>query len=257
MNSRRSFYCLAALISLIVSTWLPADDDTKPTVFIVGGTFIMGAEVESDHQPPHEVRVDGFLMNPHEVTNAEYAEFCRTTDRDLPEFWGIDELRSGPDHPNHPVIGVTWHDAQAFCEWRGMRLPSEAEWEYAARGGLDDKKWPWGDEINPDKANYSPSDGLVPVGTYSPNAFGLHDMAGNAAEWVADWYDPSYYLESPTENPTGPEKSKYKSVRSGGWHSGPYCTRVYRRLGLLAHWVDINVGFRCAGDVPVPAAVTP
>ena len=136
-----------------------SDEAEEATVAITGGAFIMGAEVEDDHRPPHEVIVGDFLMDRREVTNAEYAEFCRTTERDLPEFWGIDELRSGPGYPDHPVVGVTWHDALAFCEWRGMRLPTEAEWEYAARGGLEGKKWPWGDEIDSGKANFNPSEG--------------------------------------------------------------------------------------------------
>ena len=230
----------------------PGHETARKTTVIPGGTFVMGAEVEDDHLPPHEVTVDSFAIDTHEVTNAEYAEFCAARGRNMPEFWGIDELESGPEFPDHPVVGVTWQDAADYCEWRGLRLPTEAEWEYAARGGLNDKKWPWGDEIDPSKANYNPSDGLEPVGSYQPNGYGLYDMAGNTAEWVADFYDPDYYAVSPTSNPSGPEKSKYRSVRGGGWHSGPYCTRVYRRLGLLAYWVDINVGFRCADDVPAP-----
>ncbi len=258
MQPRRSLSCPTWLILLIVSALPVAGaDQTSTTVAIPGGAYVMGAEIEDDHQPPHEVMVNPFLMDRREVTNAEYASFCRKTERDLPEFWGIDELSSGADFPDHPVVGVTWHDASEFCAWRGMRLPTEAEWEYAARGGLEGKKWPWGDEIDTEKANYNPSDGLKPAGSYPANAYGLHDMAGNAAEWVADWYDPDYYAESPAENPAGPEKTKYRSVRGGGWHSGPYCTRVYRRFGLLAYWVDFAVGFRCAGDVPNPAEDTP
>jgi len=214
--------------------------------------MVMGAEVEDDHKPPHKVRLTGFLLDRHEVTKAEYFEFCRATDHDQPQFWGINEVSSGPNYPDHPMVGVTWHDALAFCQWREMRLPTEAEWEYAAKGGLQEKKYPWGDEIDPEKANYSPSEGVVAVGTFLPNGYGLYDMAGNVGEWVADWYDPGYYAESPAEDPKGPEKGKYKAVRGGGWHSGPYCNRVYRRLGLLAYWVDINVGFRCAADAPVP-----
>jgi formylglycine-generating enzyme required for sulfatase activity len=227
-----------------------AAEPPSKTVLIPAGTFAMGAEVEDDHMPPHEVTVDGFIMDRHEVTNAEYAEFVREVGRNDPEFWGIDELESGPEFPDHPVVGITWRDAADYCEWRGMRLPTEAEWEYAARGGLEGKKWPWGDELTPEKANYNPSDGLKSVGSYPPNGYGLYDMAGNTAEWTADFYDPDYYASSPADNPTGPEKTKYRVVRGGGWHSGPYCTRVYRRLGLLAYWVDIAVGFRCADNAP-------
>ncbi len=257
-TSRNQNVCLFSAAALLVSTWIVAGgEENSTTVLIPGGGFVMGAEVESDHQPPHSVAVADFVMDIHEVTNVEYTEFCRETGRNLPEFWGIEELMSGPGFPDHPVVGVTWHDAGDYCVWRGMRLPTEAEWEYAARGGLEAKKWPWGDEIDPGMANYSPSGGLAAVGSYPPNAYGLHEMSGNAAEWVSDWYDPAYYTDSPTENPTGPEKTKYKSVRGGGWHSGPYCTRVYRRLGLLAYWVDINIGFRCARDMQNPAGATP
>lgn len=243
--------CSVAVVTTLFAGFLDAAENAElKTVVIPGGTFVMGAEEEDDHMPPHEVTVNSFVMDRHEVTNAEYAEFCREVGHNNPEFWGIDELRSGPDFPEHPVVGVTWRDANDYCEWRGMRLPTEAEWEVAARGGLEGKKWPWGDELTPEKANYNPSDGLVPVGSYPASGYGLFDMTGNTAEWVADRYDPDYYASSPADNPTGPEKGKYRVVRGGGWHSGPYCTRVYRRLGLLAYWVDINVGFRCAGDKP-------
>jgi len=242
-------HILAAIAVVAVNTIVAlADEPISKTVVIPGGTFVMGAEVEDDHMPPHEVTVGSFVMDRHEVTNAEYAEFCADRGRNMPEFWGIDKLRSGPDFPHHPVVGIAWQDAADFCEWRGMRLPTEAEWEYAARGGLDGKKWPWGDELTPDKANYNPSDGLKAVGSYPPNGYGLYDMAGNTAEWVADWYDAYHFAETSVVNPTGPDHGKYRSVRGGGWHSGPYCTRVFRRLGLLAYWVDINVGFRCAAD---------
>ena len=216
----------------------------------------MGSKVEDDHSPPHMVQVTDFLLDRREVTNAQYAEFCEATDHELPQFWEVERFSSGPDYPDHPVVGTTWHDALAFCRWRGMRLPTEAEWEYAAKGGLLGKKFPWGDKIDPENANYHPSDGTVAVGSFPPNDYGLFDMAGNVGEWVADWYDPGYYAESPVEDPKGPEKGKYKSVRGGGWRSGPYCNRVDRRLGLLPTWVDIYVGFRCAADAPKPIATS-
>ncbi len=161
--------CLAAVALLAACpVFGSADEPTPKTILIPGGTFVMGAEVEDDHQPPHKVTVDPFTMDAREVTNAEYAEFCMEKGRNMPEFWGIDELESGPDFPNHPVVGIAWRDASDYCEWRGMRLPTEAEWEYAARGGLEGKNWPWGDEFDPEKANYNPSDGLKPVGSYPP-----------------------------------------------------------------------------------------
>jgi len=218
-------------------------------VFIPAGSFQMGADVEEDHQPVHEVKLDAFLMDTHEVTNAEYLRFCEESDHDLPEFWGMEEFHAGPDFPDHPVIGVTWVAAGAYAEWVGKRLPTEAEWEYAARGGLEGMKWPNGDEMDSTLAVYGHNDLTQPVGSFPLNGYGLYDMAGNVGEWTADWYAPEYYAESPWRNPPGPEKGKYQAVRGGGWRSGPYCNRVYRRVGLLRYWVDINVGFRCAKDL--------
>ena len=151
MTGIRFFAAVTLLVTCSVAE--AADEASLKTDPIPGGTFVMGAEIEDDHQPPHEVTVDGFVMDRHEVTNAEYAEFCAAKGRNLPEFWEIDELRSGPAFPDHPVVGVTWGDASDYCGWRGMRLPTEAEWEWAARGGLEGKKWPWGDEIDPERAN--------------------------------------------------------------------------------------------------------
>ena len=254
MGSTRSGLVLIVLAEL---SWAMASGGAAETVPgmvpVPGGELVMGAEVEADHSPPHTVQVSSFVLDVHEVTNAEYGKFCADTGRGMPQFWGVDRFSSGQGFPDHPVVGVTWHDARAFCEWRGLRLPTEAEWEHAAGGGLEGRKYPWGDEIGPEKANYSPSDGPMAVKSFDPNGYGLHDMAGNVGEWVADWYDPGYYAVSPAVDPKGPESGKYKSVRGGGWHSGPYCNRVDRRLGLLAYWVDINVGFRCAGDMPSPS----
>lgn len=216
---------------------------------IPGGEFMMGGDVEDDHQPIHEVHVDSFYMDLHEVTNAQYFEFCMETERKLPIFWGMDEFRCGPEFPHHPVVGVCWADAKAYAEWAGKRLPTEAEWEYAARGGLAGKKYPNGDTIDTTLANYSVSEGTEPVRSYPANGFGLYDMAGNVNEWVFDFYFDGYYDSSPHDNPTGPEKGKFHVIRGGGWHSGPYCNRVYRRCALIAYWTDFNVGFRCAKDL--------
>jgi sulfatase modifying factor 1 len=143
---------------------------------------------------------------------------------------------------------VSWGDAQEYAEWCGKRLPTEAEWEYAGRGGLIGMNYPNGDTIDSTAANYFIKDavkGTVPVGSYPPNGFGLYDMAGNVVEWVSDYYDWDYYGVSPYENPQGPEKGKFRVIRGGGWHSGPYCNRVHFRSGLRGNWVDFNVGFRC------------
>ncbi len=227
-------------------------------VLIRGGEFLMGSGSERDHSPAHTVFVDTFYMNKYVVTNARYLEFCEATGHRLSQFWGMAELRSGPDFPDHPVVGVSWHDATEYAAWRGHRLPTEAEWEYAARGGLVGKDYPNGDTLDASDGNWSKSGrgGPVPVGSYPANGYGLHDMQGNVVEWVLDYYDPHYYLSSPVANPRGPESTesrpepvRFRVIRGGGWHSGPYCNRVYYRNALPANWVDFAVGFRCAKDV--------
>ncbi|MCK4749704.1 MAG: SUMF1/EgtB/PvdO family nonheme iron enzyme, partial [Bacteroidales bacterium] len=125
-----------------------------------------------------------------------------------------------------------------------------AEWEYAARGGLVRKNYPNGDEVDSTLANYNGTYGhALAVGSFPPNGYGLHDMAGNTAEWVSDYYAKDYYLESPLDNPKGPEYGKRRVIRGGGWRSGIGCNSCWFRQSLRSHWVDINVGFRCAKDI--------
>lgn len=226
-------------------------------ILIPGGTFEMGSGTDRDHSPAHAVTLDPFYIDRCEVTNADYFAFCRSMGHRLPAFWGLDAFRSGPDYPDHPVVGVSWHDAIAYTGWRGARLPTEAEWEYAARGGVAGKAYPNGDEIDPADGNYARSGkgGPIPVGSYPANGFGLHDMLGSVVEWVWDRYAPDYYSSSPGVNPRGPETPVdrpepvlFRVIRGGGWHSGPYCSRVYYRNALPANWLDFAVGFRCAKD---------
>jgi len=224
----------------------------KNLVLVPGGTFMMGEDGEADFSPAHEVQIDSFHIDKYEVTNAQYAAFCEETERRLPEFWGVDRYRCGSEYPDYPVVGVSWADARAFAGWRGMRLPTEAEWEYAARGGLIGQEYPFELEIDSTKANYTidgVGKGALPVGSFAPNGFGLYDMSGNVAEWVSDYYSEDYYVESPASSPFGPENGKFRVIRGGGWHSGPFCNRVYFRNGLPPNWLDINVGFRCARDL--------
>ncbi len=234
----------------------PEDFPDTEMAEIPGGEFIMGADSESDRGPAHKVLVDGFQMDRYEVTNAQYKIFCDETERALPIFWGIEEFHCGPDFPDHPVVGVSWGDANAYAEWIGKRLPTEAEWEYAARGGVEGWSFSFGDELDPEKANYWKSDGTKPVGSYSPNGYGLYDMTGNVVEWTSDYYGGDYYKNSPRENPRGPEKGKFRVIRGGGWHSGPGCVSVTHRQALPGGWLDFNVGFRCVSDTtPGPDSV--
>ncbi len=220
-------------------------------VLIPGGEFLMGKDEEDDHGPAHKVYIDSFYIDKYEVTNAQYLKFCEETGRNLPEFWGKKEFHSGPDFPNHPVVGISWSDAKSYAQWAGKRLPTEAEWEYAARGGLVGMNYPNGDELDSADANYTLGgpEGIAPVGSFPPNNYGLYDMAGNVFEWVSDYYEGDYYETSPYKNPTGPEKGKFRVIRGGGWHSGPYCNRVYYRNALPGQWVDFAVGFRCAKNL--------
>ena len=225
-------------------------DTTGGVVLVPGGEFLMGSDSEGDHSPVHKVYVDSFYMDKYEVTNAQYLRFCEATGHRLPEFRGMDGFRCGPDYPNHPVVGVSWHDAVAYAAWCGKRLPTEAEGEYAARGGAVGMSYPNGETLHPSDGNYTESGkgGPVAVGSYPSNGFGLHDMQGNVVEWVWDLYDPDYYSSSPSANPLGPGSGRFRVIRGGGWHSGPYCNRVYFRNALPPNWVDFNVGFRCAKD---------
>jgi len=223
-------------------------------ILIPAGAFLMGQPGSEGDCPAHEVSLDAFYLDKYEVTNGQYLEFCRQTDRALPEFWGQDRYRATEDYLDHPVIGVSWRDAQAYAAWAGKRLPTEAEFEYAARAGSTGS-FAWGDELFPANCNYAKSGYGAPVavGSYPPNAFGLHDMAGNVAEWVGDRYDYDYYRHAPALNPQGPDRGRFRVIRGGGWHTGPGCMRIYWRNALPNNWVDFSVGFRCARSVD-PAA---
>lgn len=217
-------------------------------VEIPSGRFAMGGESEADHQPIHDVEISAFRLTRSHVTNEQYAVFCEATDHHLPEFWGQGRFRSGQDFPDHPVIGVSWLDASAFSEWVGGRLVTEVEWEYAARGGLEGKAYPFGDEIDPTRANYVQT-GTAPMGSYALNGFGLYDICGNVVERVADHYDSAWCARSPKVDPQGLNVEKRHVIRGGGWHSGPYCNRVDFRNALPANWADFAVGFRIAAEV--------
>ena len=229
----------------------PASVAPAPEVLIPAAEFVLGVEGDGPSSPPHPVKLNAYYIDRHEVTNARYLAFCEATGHNLPEFWGMDRYRSGPRWPDHPVTGVSWWDARSYAEWAGKRLPTEAEFEYAARGGLFGQNFYWGDEPDTAHANYAKSEHQAPVAveSYAPNPFGLHDMAGNVSEWVSDRYNAEYFAAAPLENPRGPEKGRFRVIRGGGWHTGPGCMAQHFRNGLPSNWVDIATGFRCARDV--------
>ncbi len=227
-------------------------DQTAPAgmVLIPGGTYLIGS---NDHQriaaPKHQVKLTSYYMDSHEVTNKEYHDFCMETGYRLPEFWGMEIYKSGLEFPEHPVLGVSHFDASEYASWAGKRLPTEAEWEHAARGGLDHVSYHFGEKADHKNARYNnpvAEKGPVKTGSYPPNAYGLFDMSGNAWEWVSDWFSESYYQESEEKDPGGPSGGTFKVIRGGGWHSGGGCISVHRRNALPQHWLDIAGGFRCA-----------
>lgn len=249
-------FCIC-LVFFFVSCSKPADPVQKTpdilpveshSVLIPGGEFLMGMDGDTGDTRAHRVYVDSFFLDKYEVTNSQYLGFCQATERKLPEFWGKEGFHSSPDFPNHPVTGVSWEDTVAYAEWCGKRLPTEAEWEYAARGGLVGMDFPNGNTKDPSSINYTESQigGTISVGSYPANGYGLHDMAGNVAEWVADRYGRDYYRTSPKKNPKGPGIGRFRVFRGGGWHTGPGCIRVFYRNALPVNWLDFNVGFRCA-----------
>lgn len=221
-------------------------------VLIPAGKFSMGKDSphEVNFKPSHLVKLDSFYMDQYEVSNADYLKFCNATNHPFPEFWGMKEFKSGPEFPNFPVVGVSSFDAAKYAQWAGKRLPTEAEWEYAARSGLADKNFPYGDQIDSTQANFGKKfKGLNEIGKSKPNSYGLFDMAGNAWEWVNDYYSETYYAQSPEENPKGPLSGRFRVIRGGSWHSGAMCVQVYFRNALSPSWVDFAVGFRCVKDI--------
>jgi formylglycine-generating enzyme required for sulfatase activity len=233
--------------------------DGAEMVLIPAGEFLMGSpegEGNSDEHPQHTVYLDAFYIDKYEVTNAQYKKFVGATGHRIPYFnadwakpynWQNGTYPSGKG--NHPVVFVSWDDAEAYCEWAGKRLPTEAEWEKAARGRLEGKKYPWGDENPSGRANYN-STGIDAVGSYAPNGYGIYDMTGNVWEWVADWYSENYYRVSPKNNPKGPDSGTRRVHRGGSWGSGGSGLRA-----ALRNWgtPDVrlgNFGFRCAQDIP-------
>lgn len=239
---------LVALLTCAVSAGQSVYEDMA---LIPAGEYIMGKNTSSptDWQPEHKVRMNSFYMDRTEVTNRQYYEFCQATKNPLPQFWNMKEFRSGMDFPDHPVVGVSFIDAEKYAAWSGKRLPTEAEWEYAARGGLTGKNFPLGDTADSTTINFGRKyNGPLKAGSFPANGYGLYDITGNAWEWTTDFYDPGYYAVSPTENPKGPQRGRFKVIRGGSWHSGGMCVQTYYRNGLPVSWVDFAVGFRCVKD---------
>src|SRR5687768_1294931 len=277
--------CLSTLLTLTSQT----REAAPGMVLVKGGTFVMGSHDGFQYEgPPHKVTVKSFWMDRYEVTVNDFARFIKSTGykTEAEKFgWaGVFDVKAGewkkmdganwrhPDGPNmtapanEPVTQVSWNDATAYAKWAKKRLPTEAEWEYAANGGQSGKKYAWGDELRP-RGQYAANwwqgtfperntvgDGFLgraPVGKFAPNGYGLYDLSGNVWEWCADWFDKTYYARSPSLNPSGPPKGEERAIRGGSWMcSENYCAgyRVAARSHTGPDSGLNNLGFRCVRD---------
>jgi len=229
-----------------------AQSQEPSMVLVPAGGFTMGSSVgDVDEQPAHQIYVDAFFIDKYEVTVGQYEPFQQAMGTNSPTDWKTMNQRA---NKKLPVSNVDWADATAYCKWAGKRLPTEAEWEKAARG-TDGRLYPWGnDPPTPLHANYaragSNSHGtLVPVGTFEAgkSPYGIYDMAGNVWEWVSDWYDNDFYKNSPSQNPIGPSRGGFKVIRGGSWNSNPRTLRSADRYWDPPSFRSLYApGFRCA-----------
>jgi len=290
-----NFVCTTAIIGAalampgLAGATLP-DDSLVPRdmVFIAQGASVMGldkaappdsgktltaydkrmktpwsAEALNDESPAHMVMLDSYLIDKYEVANRDYSEFIRATGHPAPAYWDDPRL----NHAEQPVVGVNWYEAKAYCEYRGKRLPTEAEWEKAARGPQANL-YPWGKDFDPGKVNYGRNhDATLPVYAYPDGVsyYGVYNMAGNVFEWVSDWYDPRYYSRFETSvNPPGPAQPLWiggtgtyvdrltvgekRVIRGGSWIAPEGTVRSTHRFWNhpLNNSYGVGLGFRCA-----------
>ncbi len=253
---------------LLPQTGAPPKENRMLT--IPGGPFIMGStEGGRDEQPVRHILLPTYTIQQFEVTQAQYAEFVYATRHRSPlmrsgmfrKERAVEGIESFA-HPDQPVVRVSWNDAYAYCRWRDLRLPSEAEWEKAARG-TKGQAWPWGEPSRQEGASPAAGEANVlgkedgatytaMVGTFEADRspYGLYDMAGNAREWVADWYDEIAYIHMPQTSPLGPPAGTSKALRGGSWNDAVLSGRTTARMKMIPKYRDTTIGFRCAGAVP-------
>jgi len=214
---------------------------------IPAGEFLMGSQSGPEHeQPEHRVLLNSCLIDRFPVTNAQYKQFVDVTGYKPPLHWSAGTYPF--DQANHPVVNVSWQDACAYAEWVGKRLPTEAEWEKAARG-TEGQTYPWGDAFLKDRLNCGNHPGhTTPVDKYPEGAspYGVMDTCGNVSEWVSDWYDEEYYQNAPLANPTGPEAGKYRVIKGGFFGETMGGVRAACRAFFPPNAGRDNIGFRCA-----------
>ncbi|MGZ4789128.1 MAG: formylglycine-generating enzyme family protein [Terriglobales bacterium] len=218
-------------------------------VNIPAGWFLMGSEAGQEvERPVHRVWVDAFAMAVTQVRVSEYAAFVKACKRTPPPFWNDPNF----NHPRQPVVAVSWFDAVAYCEWLSSvtgsryRLPTEAEWERAARGGVDGKLFPWGDDPPQSRSRYSErwKHGPEPVGDSEQNAYGLYEMCENVHEWCSDWFQADYYTVSPDRNAQGPPAGERKASRGGSWRHHIKISRCSTRSSIPPGFQYADYGFR-------------
>jgi sulfatase modifying factor 1 len=233
------------------------------------GWFWVGCcDGRDDEKPVHRVWVDAFELAACQTTNADYAHFLEATLRPKPLSWDDPSFH----HPKQPVVAVSWFDAMAYCDWLSLtigkryRLPTEAEWERAARGGTGagstwsppeeagEALYPWGNTPPSELPDYANrwKQGPEPVGLYSPNAYGLYNLGDNVHEWCSDWYDAAYYASSAERNPQGPATGSRRASRGGSWRHHIKVTRTAARSSIPPEFKYADYGFRVARGADAP-----
>jgi formylglycine-generating enzyme required for sulfatase activity len=240
-----------------MSIWSTPSTQSIPVepqlVSIPAGCFWMGSEAGQDNERPvHRVWVDEFRLASCQVSNSAYSQFLRAAEATAPPFWHDPSF----NHPQQPAVGVSWHEAASYCDWlsrgtgRRYRLPTEAEWERAARGGVENKLYPWGDAPPQSLPDYEKrwKEGPEPVAQYAPNAFGLYDICENVHEWCSDWYQADYYAVAPGRNPAGPDQGERRGSRGGSWRHHIKASRCAARSSIPPDFHYADYGFRVACD---------
>ncbi|MGH7233460.1 MAG: formylglycine-generating enzyme family protein [Nitrospiraceae bacterium] len=229
-----------------------AGDDGREMVEVPEGPFTMGSKGgDPDEAPEHQVFLSTYYIDKKEVTQAEYDRYVRMTKRGKPFVPVFEDDQSLILKPELPAIGMSWGDAEAYCKWAGKRLPTEAEWEKAGRGE-GKRRYPWGDEFGSGHANVDgDEDGfkyLAPPGSFETgrSPYGVYDMTGNVAEWVADTYGEQYYRKTTYRNPPGAEEGQHKVIRGGSWRETQHNARLSKRFQAKMWRTDSTIGIRCA-----------
>ncbi len=246
-------------LTQLLSPSRPEEEHTPALVCIPAGWFLMGCDAGQDNERPvHRMWVDEFLLAACQVKNADYERFLRGTASLPPPLWSDPAF----SHPEQPVVGVSWHEAVRYCEWlsagsgRKFRLPTEAEWERAARAGSESALYPWGDTPPQSLPGYNErcaahwQTGPEPVGRAESSAYGLYNMCDNVHEWCSDWYAPDYYVVSPERNPRGPETGARRASRGGSWRHHIKISRCAARSSIPPEFKYADYGFRVACDAP-------